>query len=885
MITPKYKQFLLFSDKWLMFRVLSFRILFVTFIAVISCVVNADEASYCSTNQILPNKKGDLTDWLKKLESDCNTEFEKNRCRDLLREGVEYQDLKTCDANEIVAKEFIPESKQFYLNLKACFVDKAQRFVMDIYADAKEYIDNHFDHLENKKDFINTCNKQLECKKSLAKTIGKYQNFSDQEFQKLNAEFLVSQIEQVALNQKIIEREKKQYLNILEREADYKKRYSQKPTKNSDEKNFAEQIIALKDLVAEKIKSIPAEERKKISCMTQEAQRELWCARVFMLMGGEEVVLFKATQKGGLLLRAVQTSKVEQKTSSAIDSFNSPEKYRLKTGEVSTTGSKIEPNETASTARSSFNNRRTQTIEPKSKRTITAAEIVASRSAARTALVEEKLRYDPTTDEQRRKWIVLANKSINKNDSLKATFLEVENSVMKLLNDTTLDHDFVTALTNKHKEILFKKMKELESKNPGLTIDPYSDWKASRFAITGNRPKDLDQQLKKLFEEANDEFSDFMKKNKIVRNDDKVQNWFRGGVGSTADEASISARVSRNIEGKNELRFYSDESIQEKVKSAYDDAGILRSSLVSDFGSSGLMESYDELGRKVFKKEVYEVFRKESNPEAIRAQLNLIYPGAQVSEKQLNQMQQYMKAVDTFSPSIWVEKRDLASFSGSAFGGASADFAGMGAHNLRGTAIALTKANDVGSSIMQARKEEKVVTAMFEKRKKDYENTVQNFLVEKKKIQDVTVTCSGDDCILITANALDEKLKKELVHRFSKSETPSQMRLSFVDDAIKDGGLRNEVASHGEKIEKLLRSKLAGEIPKETLDRVIFGVDMKAVEVGSGHVKLIIGNSRVRLAPDDISKIQNSFQEAVKTMNEINAKTLGSQVKGYIPLK
>ena len=62
-------------------------------------------------------------------------------------------------------------------------------------------------------------------------------------------------------------------------------------------------------------------------------------------------------------------------------------------------------------------------------------------------------------------------------------FFDVENSQLKLLNDTLKEKNFVTSLTNYHKELTFKKMQELVKKNPGLQMDMYSDFKSSRFAF------------------------------------------------------------------------------------------------------------------------------------------------------------------------------------------------------------------------------------------------------------------------------------------------------------------------------------------------------------------------------------------------------------------
>ena len=95
----------------------------------------------------------------------------------------------------------------------------------------------------------------------------------------------------------------------------------------------------------------------------------------------------------------------------------------------------------------------------------------------------------------------------------------------------------------------------------------------------------------------------------------------------------------------------------------------------------------------------------------------------------------------------------------------SADFAGMGAANLSGTAKALAKADDLDSAIKLTRLEEKRITQDFVLKKENFENKVNQYLVSKKHMGETKVNCSGDDCVVITAKNMDTKTKTELVRR------------------------------------------------------------------------------------------------------------------------
>lgn len=484
----------------------------------------------------------------------------------------------------------------------------------------------------------------------------------------------------------------------------------------------------------------------------------------------------------------------------------------------------------------------------------------------RTAFIERNLQKTFTTPEQNQKWIDLADMTSKKGEVM---FLDVENAYLKKLNDTTKDKNFITSLTNKHKEIMFLKMKEFGLKNPGLEIIPYSDFKSTRFAFKGQIPANLQDQLAGVFADANKDFTTVIRASSVVKAEDPIEDWFRSGLGQTADQANMAAKYSRSVEGQNILQNYSSPNIQEKLYTTKGRIENLRENIQKNFADKNqILEKIEGTEKYILKSDVIDVIRKSDSTESARESMKKFY-GVDVTESQALEMKNYISDVDQFNPGIRTAKREFANFSEATNGGLSADFAGMGASNLSGTGKALAKANDLDSAIKLTRLEEKRITQEFVQKKENFENKVNQYLVSKKHMGQTTINCSGDDCVVITAKNLDAKTKTELVQRLSRDDSPAGLRLAFIRDQIEDPATRNILASHGESVEKILRKKIAGEVPTEKLQKILFSVDVKGQNFGEGEMKLIIGNSQVQLTPAERQKIQTVFKDSVKELNQL----------------
>ena len=494
-----------------------------------------------------------------------------------------------------------------------------------------------------------------------------------------------------------------------------------------------------------------------------------------------------------------------------------------------------------------------------------------SASASREIFVNQHMGQIFATEEQNLKWMGLAEKTTAQKN---VVFADFENSKMKLLNDTLKDKDLVTAVTNRHKELLFDKIHTLEKEFPNIEILPYSDFKSTRFAFKGEIPPNFKTRLDQVFREANEEFKTDLVNSKILRKEDVSGNWFRGGMGETADEANMATRYSRNSAGENRLRNFDESTVQEDLQTQVKNIEMVRSEVQSELGHTGLLEKVDSSDRMIPKREIIEIARKETDPAQFQAALSKRY-GTQVTPTQAEKLKDYLDYVDEFSPGIHVAKRESPSLTGSA-GGLSADFSGMGSYNAQATASALAKSNDLKSAIQASRQGEQQVTAFFQKRVRDRQTIVENYLQDKKGIS-IKMNCSGDDCVTVASQNMTPKMREELVQRLSRTDDPSGMRISLVGDKVASTSDRNLLAAHGESAEKMVRKQLAGKIPESQLKNITFGVEMNGVKAGQGDVRLLVGNSRTALSSEQNSLIQAEFKKAVEALNaDLNKNSVKS---------
>lgn len=510
-----------------------------------------------------------------------------------------------------------------------------------------------------------------------------------------------------------------------------------------------------------------------------------------------------------------------------------------------------------------------RTLAATSERTVARA---GSRSA-RPALFDTHLNFNPTTASDNALWIARAKSS---SDGL---FFDVENAALKRLNDSLGDKNLVTALTNLHKDILFKKIDALKRKYPNLDILKYSDFKSSRFSFGGEIPPSLKNELTQIFEEANDEFA----KRVAARTDISIPDsetpskWFNAGVGANADQAGLAARHARQTPRGGSQILHMD-NVREQVQTSMRSIEEQRQKVTS-FMPAKLLEGSGQT--QIPSTEVFEVLRKakDAEPEEL-AQLLRTRFDTNLTPAQAEELLDYSKNVDQFSPGIWIEERVVANLDEAVHGGFSVDFKGMGARNVSQVARDLAASgDDVDLAIRTIREGEGVVTKQFDDAKEGFQNLVSETLNDLKI--PVKTQCSGDDCVSIPTAVLPDVAKEKMMAAIARTENPSGYRLSFIPPNIV-AKERSVVAVHGELVEKKVRKNLTGfgdeMIPPALLDKVTFALDMPS-HLGRGDVRLLVRPADgVELTSEQRRLIQENLAPAVNKVNKEIAEETGESV-------
>lgn len=512
---------------------------------------------------------------------------------------------------------------------------------------------------------------------------------------------------------------------------------------------------------------------------------------------------------------------------------------------------------------------------------VTRKTAESARPLNREDLIRQNLTTEFTTVRQNEEWMRMAE---NTQPDGKTKYFEVENSVMKELNDVTQDKNFVTALTNKHKSITKEKIDAFAKKYPSVDVIPYSDFKSMRYALkprppATKLPAEIEKELARVLQDANDEFVKYMRDNKLLRETDKPEEWFRAGIGETADQATQASRYSRQTDGPNRLQNFSNPQLQENLNSSVKATETVRNDLQRQLKESSLMENIAGTDKMTFKPEVFDAVRKTKTPTEL---MDLVQrsSGVKITELQAKQIRDYADLVDDFSPGIHVAERKFASLADSANGGLSLDFAGMGSRNSRATAEALALSDNLGDAVIRARNGEKGVTNTFAVRKADVQIAVGGVL--KKYGIEAKFIDSGDDMVIKPSKPIPATARQEIADALAKKVPPSSIRVSHVPAGVERAADRALIGTHGESIEKEMRKTLQGVIPKEKLDGILFQIDMLASSAGNGHAELMIGKPNTTLDPrTEIPQIQEAFRKAIEKVNR--SLRLENKPGNYVP--
>jgi hypothetical protein len=510
----------------------------------------------------------------------------------------------------------------------------------------------------------------------------------------------------------------------------------------------------------------------------------------------------------------------------------------------------------------------------------------------------------PTTLENRA-FIALAESASNPVKGAALRFFEVENSVLKALNDKVFrSKDVVDAVENRWRALL---LAEIDG-NPVLRAAMkarYQDFKSMRFAFSAS--PELEAAFDSAFSRATRAFNEELKAGPFADSfqglDGKYGDptrWHMAAVGNTVDEAGAAARYARAIDMPGGVMLQSIEDSSEWLRAQAIHAEQMREIFVRNLdsgASNALLRKVDGVfSSPVPSEAVFELVRKAdfSDPQAGLLELGARIKkrfGVQLSETQLKQLREYTQAVDSFSVGLLIPERVSNDLSVAASGIVSADFAGQGGRNLVETAAALARTSkavrggNISTVISEARIAEQRATELMRTLNDDFKEALAR-TVGRDAVK--RLTFSGDDGIFLPdAEWTHAERLKLASHLAEVSATPANFRLTWVPSEFLTGesiptALRSRMVFMAEAVEKTVRSGLEGRIPREQLNGTVMLVEFVPEGTGGGTFRVILSAKEQSLFGNAARReaiLQAAQQELEKAVLDAARKDPGLSFK------
>lgn len=464
----------------------------------------------------------------------------------------------------------------------------------------------------------------------------------------------------------------------------------------------------------------------------------------------------------------------------------------------------------------------------------------------------------------------------------KSIYFEVENSVLKELNDHVFqDKGAVDALNNAFMSKLYKNIKN----DPILSArikGQYKDYKSLRLRVplkAGENDENFRQLFNALYQKTNNEFVKELQSRKITQklppstgDVGDVSSWFKAGSGKSSIEANLAARNIRNTENAQRTANFRVEA--QKIKNR-----------LTEVNNLGKMFNYERLikakiverlpnGSTILSKDIIDIIRKERLAgHKDKAALHLAIQnkikqthGDAVTTLMAKNMVSYYEKVDSVSPPVYASSRVAINLAQAKHGIVSVDFAGLGSENLYQQMKAISSANPnqrIEKTISEIEKSVDQVTVRMNKAKKEF-----NDIVKSVDNNSSTARFSGDDGIYMPrAGELTRLQKQQIVKKIAQSSDPSQFRLTFVEDHYLSGKSipaieRSRQIVKAEGIEKKMRSLMVGneKIPHFLSKKIVTAIESRPTEKGGSFNLIYSGQG---LTPNQKKIIEEAFKAAV----------------------
>ncbi len=469
-------------------------------------------------------------------------------------------------------------------------------------------------------------------------------------------------------------------------------------------------------------------------------------------------------------------------------------------------------------------------------------------------------------------------------------FVRIENGFLKSLNDTIKDRVLITSANNKYNEIIFRKLDDLKKEFPDIEFHPYQGFKEAEFFAKTKEGKPISPELMKSidkkFQDANVEFKKYLDVNNLLRATDQPETWFRAGVGRTGDMANAAARGSRDDLTRNILVNYDDPIVLKKLEGSISEGRRLSDDLTRTFANSEMVTTRD--GVTTLNSDVFGMVRKFANdkdPDELRKQLQLKYPGQKISAENAEKIRQLYEVQDRFSPPVRFVVRENASFTLNPGTQVGADFVNAGGDNAAGNVMAMMKSKDGSDMLKFSRVEYENVTKELDRKKAQFISISEDLVREhNKKLPPgaqpikVTIAKSGDDSVASFSEILTKEQKDYMAKEWARRESAlgkpaSSARLSIPSERVVNVQQKNILANHGESIEKSLRQNLNGKLTNGESNGIVMKIEMKGHKSGTGYVDMTVHTANgKKLTSDQWLEIQKQFKKAVQNLNENSGK-------------
>ncbi len=492
-----------------------------------------------------------------------------------------------------------------------------------------------------------------------------------------------------------------------------------------------------------------------------------------------------------------------------------------------------------------------------------------------------------------RAFIALSKKANPGDGPTGALFIDIQNSLMKELNDSVVrDKDLVTALTNLHKSLLWQALSEDPELQKSL-LGQYSDFKSVRLCFQRNDQRsdpEFRKRLDRLLQTTNELFEQELRspglvsiwsseKRKVAR---APSTWFLGGMGSTPDEAGLAARQARKQIQSNTpppIQYFGD--VRQTLSAAAAQSEAHRKEIIQFLRTvPGALTptSTDGSGAQTLSAEAIEVIRKvapeSTTPDRFTASLQTDFEkafGLRLSSDQALRLQNYLAEIDQFSPGIFIEKHQGVDLSQAQLGIISADIKGQNARNIEQTARALadTYGQDLSATIRAVRAGEVKATLHFEATKRSFDAAIEQTFPSQKG-----TSFFGDDGIFMPQRPLNDDDKKVFLTNLMAQAPPDSFRITFVPSiyegpeaitpamtpAMIPTELRSSLIVEAERLEKLLRRTMKGFVSREQLNETLIAIDFRPRERGPASVGVFLRTRSERsFSQDHVSLIREAL--------------------------